>query len=303
VNTTKELIGLTAVVPARNGCNLQCAGCIIDQRKEGAVTVLSDEDYLRFFEETMKLPEVTWFGLQGYEPLLPESWALSKELMSMSLQNDLLTSCITNGVYLDRYASEILDVSHNLYVSIDSHDPVIHDMSRGVQGAWSDTLRGVRRVQAEFGDKDQFGKYLYVASILYPGKVKRLLGIPKMLSELGVKHWGITPFVSIKKKGYLNPGQVKTDMLALDEEAKRWGVAMTLSDELRMLEDVDDIYHRFVIATLEKDHTVTRLSPDGGYSVAKEIVEANSPRFWDKVQSPSSFVRESHKEYRANNPR
>lgn len=303
MNTTKEFIGLTAVVPARNGCNLHCAGCIIDQRKEGAVTVLSDEDYLRFFEETMKLPEVTWFGLQGYEPLLPESWALSKELMSMSLRHELLTSCITNGVYLDRYASEILDVSHNLYVSIDSHDPVIHDISRGVQGAWSDTLRGVRRVQAEFGDKDQFGEYLYVASILYPGKVKRLLGIPKMLAELGVKYWGITPFVALKKKGYTNPEKVRDDMMLLDEEAKKYGVMMTLSDELRMLEHVGDIYHKFVIATLEKDHTVTRLSPDAGYSIGKEIVGANSPRFWDRVQSPSNFVRSSHKEYRANNPR
>lgn len=301
MKTIIEQIGLTAVVPAKNGCNLHCAGCIIEQRGEGSVNTLTQNDYIRFFGDTFDMPEVTWFGLQGYEPLLPDSWELSQELMRMSILKGNLTSCITNGVYLDKYASEILDVTHNLYVSVDSHNPAIHDMSRGLQGAWNMTIHGIKRVKSEFADVRQFGEYLSIASILYPGKVGRLLGMPRMLSELGVKYWAITPFVSLNKKGYANPTQVRDDMVTLDEEAKRHNIVMTLSDELRMLEDVNDIYHRFAIATLEKGQTVTRLSPDGGYSIAKEIVEANSPRFWDRVESPASFVRRSHAEYKSKN--
>lgn len=295
-------IVLTAIVPARNGCNLKCAGCIIDQRKEAEAHTLSDEDYVRFFEETFSLPEVIAFGIQGHEALLPESFDLSERLLRMSVERGLLSSVITNGVFLEEYAERLMKVTHNVYVSLDSHDEMLHDLSRGKSGAWRNTVSGIQHVQRIFGGSEEalreFGASLSVASILYPKGKKRLEGIPKLLSSLRVRQWLISPYISVSKGRYATDhATLYQELLDLDAVAKEYGVELILGDELETLKNVADIYEMLSVNSLEGDELITRLSPDGSYSIGKEILSSVKKRVWDGSMSPTEFVRTGHRGY------
>lgn len=295
-------IVLTAIVPARNGCNLKCAGCIIDQRKEVEAHTLSDEDYVRFFEETFSLPEVTAFGIQGHEALLPESFGLSERLLRLSVERGLLSSVITNGVFLKEYAERLMEVTHNIYVSLDSHDEMLHDLSRGKSGAWRSTVSGIRHVQRIFGESEialrEFATSLAVASILYPKGKKRLEGIPKLLSSLGVRQWLVSPYISVSKGRYASDyATLHQELLDLNTVAKGHGIELVLGDELKTLENVADLYEVLSVNTLEGDELITRLSPDGSYSIGKEILSSVKKRVWDRRVSPTEFVRLSHAGY------
>lgn len=297
----KKKIVLTAVVPAKNGCNLHCAGCIITQRGEARNSVLTSDDYLRFIGDVIAMPEVVSISLQGYEILLPDAWPLAKELLSIATKAttpegvDKRVLAVTNGVYLSRFADEIVHITDNLSVSVDSHDPATHDLSRGKVGAWKDTINGIRAVRALFPDQDieMFQEYLGVVSILYPGKVNRLRNMPALLGELGVKRWTVSPLITTRKGGYHGDYKlVQENILSLADKASEHGVEVFLADDLRRLESVGDLYKVLSVAAVASDHIVVRLSPDGSFSIGEEILEtASGSQKWDRIESPVEFVR------------
>lgn len=296
----QKKIVVTAVIPAEHGCNLACAGCIIAQRGEADKTVLTSDDYRRFIGDVIRMPEVTSFSLQGYEVLLPDAWPLAKELLRIATEAvtpegmGKRVLCVTNGVYLDRFAEELVHVTDSLSVSVDSHDSAIHDLSRGVVGAWQDTIRGIKATRALFGtDVETFQEYLGVVSILYPGKVSRLAKMPELLAGLGVKRWTISPLISIRKDGFHgNSMLIRDNILELADKADEYGVEVYLGDDLRQLESVDDLYQVLSVAAVAGDHVVVRLSPDGSLSVGKEILgDSMTSEKWDRIESPVGFLK------------
>lgn len=291
---------LTAVIPAENGCNLNCVGCFITQRGEASQNILTNDDYFRFVGDALTMPEVVSFSLQGYEPLLPEAWPLAKKLLTLATKAKTSTGvgkrvlCVTNGVCLDRFADEIVHITDNLSVSIDSHDSAIHDWSRRKTGAWQATVGGIRAVRALFGtNEDVFKEYLSVVSILYPNKVERLIRMPELLSDLGVKRWTISPFISIPEDGFHGDASIiRNNLLELVEEAEKQGVEVFLGDDLRQLESADDLYQVLSIAAIDGEHTVVRLSPDSSLSIGKEILgDSMKSKRWDRKESPIQFLR------------
>jgi len=293
-------IVMTAVIPAIHGCNLRCAGCIIGQRGEAAETVLTAEDYMRFVRDVLDMPEVASFSLQGHEPLLPDAWPLGKELLRIATEARTpegvgkRTLCVTNGTNLACFADEIVHVTDNLSVSIDSHDPAIHDSSRGKVGAWHATVDGIQAVRDQFWDETEvFQEYLGVVSILYPGKVDRLAQMPELLESIGVTRWTVSPLISVSKDGYHGNAQpIRDSILELADKASEHGVELFLGDDLRQLEHVEDLYQVLSVAAVDGEHVVVRLSPDGSLSVGKEILRAAQvSRKWDRIESPRQFLK------------
>ena len=176
----------TMVVPAPHGCNLSCAGCIIDQRKEGGLYFCS-QDYVHFLERILATHTVSQFAIQGYEPLLPEIFSLTEELLCIAAKKTR-TALVTNGVYLKEYASRLIRVADGVAISVDSHDATIHDSSRGKSGAWQATVDGIYALRATLAEGDEgntiFAGYVDINSILYPGKINRLRHMPELLVSL-----------------------------------------------------------------------------------------------------------------------
>ena len=296
---------LTAVVPAIGGCNLKCAGCFIDQRDEASTIVLQDEDYLRFFAEAFTMPGVQAFSIQGHEALLPSAYSLSRSLLQMSWEAKHVTSLVTNGVYLKEVAHEVVLITDGIAVSVDSHDPVLHDLTRGQVGAWQKTIDGIKAVRDCFDTSEEgsevFAEYLTVASILYPNKVNRLINMPKLLAKLGVTKWLINPLVSVKNGQYNDHDnqRIRANILELTEEGKMHGVEVALADEFRRMEHVEDLYQVLSVDTLDKDEIVSRLSPNAGFSIGQEILREESPRIWDRTEHPVEFFQKALAEYHA----
>ena len=277
---------LTMVLPAPNGCNLKCPFCAIAQRGEAREQELTAGDYLRFLRGVATNYPVSDFTLQGYEPLLPESWDLTRALLQAADAFDLGTGLVTNGVTLADYSRELAGLADTVTVSLDSHDGVRHDRLRGVIGAWKKTVEGIHGAVEYFGTEG-----VTVNSVLFPKKLAYLTGVPTLLRRLGVTNWVVSPLIDFRKDGYTSElSQLHQDLLVLSDLAKAEGVELFLADELRRYESTD-LYQSISVAAVESDNYVIRLSPNGTLSRGREILRESShaPR-WDRVEEPARFL-------------
>ena len=188
---------LTFIVPAPNGCNLRCPFCYIDRRNESARSLdLTPNDYVRFIDQATRREEIGAICLQGYEPLLPESFEYTRAILAAGQWLGIPTSLVTNGTFLERWVDELVELRPDkITVSLDAADPATHDRSRGKIGAFEDAMRGLRLA----ADNPVLQPVLALASILMPQKHERLMGMPKLAADLNVDHWVVTILQEVGK--------------------------------------------------------------------------------------------------------
>ncbi len=278
----------TFVLPAPNGCNLGCAFCVIAHRKEAVDSKLAHEDYLRFLADILVHMPIARFSIQGYEPLLPETWPLTKALLKLAGAFFCETSFVTNGTYLAEHARELGEfpgLVDAITVSIDSADLAIHDKLRRKNGALEATLQGIRALKREFrGD-------IAVNSVLFPGKMAHLKDMPQLLANLGIEEWIISPHIRIGSDVKVPHGEkLKYDLLELSAMARAFGVKVLLSDELRLTEG-GDLYKDVYVRSLKSREEIFRLSPDGSCSRGLEILGTSGPvPMWNTTESATLFL-------------
>ncbi|HEV7449396.1 MAG TPA: radical SAM protein [Candidatus Paceibacterota bacterium] len=284
----------TFVLPAPHGCNLHCPYCVIDQRKEAVAPTLADDDFVYFLTDTLVGLPVTRFGIQGFEPLLPEVWPLTKRLLGVAGAFFCETSLVTNGTYLARYAKELggfPGLVDSVTVSLDGARAEVHDKLRGKTGAHKDAVEGLRVLRQNFRGT------VAVNSVLFPNRVSFLAEMPQLLNTLGVREWIISPFINLERETPVaQSAQLKDDMLTLCHTAEASGIRVLLSDELRLMEG-DDLFKDFYVRSLESDEEIFRLSPDGSCSRGREIlgVVGEAP-VWNKAEKPAVFLERVFKE-------
>lgn len=277
----------TFVLPAPSGCNLKCPFCIVSKRKEADEQVLSDEDFLRFWGDLLIHFPIKRMSIQGFEPLLPETWPLTREMLRMAARFFCETSVITNGTYLPEVVEELALLTDTLTVSLDSADPKVHDRLRGVPGTYNETIAGIRAARKVF--KGNFA----VHSVLFPGRIGYLDGMHELLGELGVSEWIMTPVISFGKgNSYTDFEYIRQAMLGLVEGSKKSGVTVLLSDEIRMAENMGDLYERFAVRSIAQDDMIFRLTPNGTCSINKEIIAVSDiAEQWNKTEPPHAFMK------------
>ena len=278
----------TFVLPAPNGCNLDCPFCVIAHRREAKNSKLTHEDYLYFLTDILVYLKIDRFAIQGYEPLLPETWPLTKALLRIAGAFFCETTFVTNGTYLVDHAEEIggfPGLVDAITVSLDSADPAIHDKLRRVSGTFEKALNGIKAVSRTFrGD-------LIVNSILFPGKTKYLENMPELLDRLGIREWALSPLINIGSEAHVPHGeQLKESLLKLSDRAEAYGITVFLSDELRQTEGTD-LFKEFYVRTLGVEEEVFRLSPDGSCSRGIEVLgtSVGVPN-WDTREQPTAFL-------------
>lgn len=285
---------LTFIVPAR-ACNLNCDFCVIQQRKEALENSLGIFDYQHFLEVAIQHHTLAAVGIQGYEPLLSDSWGYTKAIMEIARDKDLPRSFITNGTYLSKRADDILalDVT-GMSVSIDSSSPQKHDALRGLAGAFELTTNGLRDIIAKDAT---FAELITIASVLMPGQRDLLAGMPRLLAELGLTSWSISPLVEIGRDFYGGPvdaGQkIVEDVIWLSDIAKTYGVQVMLDDELRSLPRHNINFGDLIVRTLDRPDGLLRLTPNGACSVGADILKEVDEKalVWDPQEmEPHRFV-------------
>lgn len=275
---------LTFIVPAPNGCNLRCPYCYIDRRNEAARSLdLLPKDYVAFIEQTARREEIGAICLQGYEPLLPESFDYTRAILAVGQRLGIPTSLVTNGTYLDRWVDELAELRpHKITVSLDAADPAIHDRSRGKIGSFEDATRGLRLA----ADNSVLQPVLVLASILMPQKHERLIGMPDLAVDLNVQHWVVTILQQVGKDEIGGPvgdrRRTFQDLLILRRQAENYGINFVVDDEFGTLseEDIDrdviDI-NALRIRRFVRPSGTFRLLPTGQCSMGLDILKEVNP--------------------------
>jgi MoaA/NifB/PqqE/SkfB family radical SAM enzyme len=267
---------LTPIIPAPRGCNLNCPFCYIDKRNEAARALdLTPADYIAFIDQVAAQENIGAICLQGYEPLLPESFVYTRAILEAGKRHGIPTSLVTNGTYLERWVDELAELRpDSIMVSIDSADPAIYDKARGKIGAFEDAMRGLRLAAAD----TRLQPVLTLASILMPQKHERLRGMPALTAELGIKHWVIKVLndVSVEEIGGPVGDRRRTfaDLVTLKREADSYGIDMLIEDAL------DKASRRWENVRLKLEEICRRLKEiKGQYSKEFNLIIPSPPIF------------------------
>ena len=298
VELRPDEVAATFVVPAPTGCNLNCSFCVVRARREAKPgdIVLDKEDYLAFLRALDSRFPLGLVSLQGYEPLLPESWAYSAAILSTANELGHKTAIVTNGTHLYERIDDLiaLDVT-GVTVSLDSSVSELHDQSRRTSGAYAATLKGLRAALAS-----PMAERVLVASVLQPDKRHYLDGMPELLGSLGVQKWVVTPMYKITASGFGGPSdapeQIVHDLIDLQNLSKRYGVQMLVDDEFDALTTragkVVSIAE-LKLRRMKQLDQVVRLSPNGSFSVGQDIlrrVGAATPMWQPRVEGAEVFI-------------
>ena len=188
---------LTVIVPAPIGCNLQCPHCYIDQRNEIASNgALKVGDYERFLAEAQQGNDGLLLCVQGYEPLLTQAFAYTAALLRLGLKLGCPVSFVSNGTNLLHYLDDLTLLSPaRIAISLDSHIPEQHDRLRGVPGTFEKVVAGLKHAVT----LPQLRDVIDVASVLFPKRRDRLIGMPAMLAEIGIERWTVTCLFKVGK--------------------------------------------------------------------------------------------------------
>ena len=291
---TRRGLALTYVVPSA-ACDLRCGFCYIEQRREAGQSVLRPRDYVEFLDDVAVTWPVRVSGLQGYEPLLDDSWPYTRAILERSAELGVPTSMVTNGTRLAARVDDLAGLGlRDLTVSLDAATPEVHDRIRGVRGAFARTVDGISQaVRAAV-----FGPRLVVASVLLPGKREYLDGLPRRLAALGVRYFGVTPLLAMSAglpaRIAQEHGSLMHDLDALDERCRSVGVTFVVDDELSRFRHRLDGANRLMIHSLERPDRLVRLTPSGACSAGLEVlspVGPETPVWRPEQQRPSAFLR------------
>lgn len=290
---------LTFIVPAEGGCNLRCPFCFIAQREEIDTTLLAPEDYVRFIEGVAEVEPVAGVATQGYEPLLPESLPYTEAILRTAGALGLAGSLVTNATHLRQALPMLRQLRPSrIGVSLDAAAAPRHDRLRGTQGAWQATVSAIGYAIASLADS---GTQLSVISVLMPRGRCDLDAMPALLSQLGVRDWIVNPLTVIKSDAWAGSEagrRLPEDLLALAESAREHGVALTVDDELGLLQSalptLRSLRHEaLTIRSLPPGITLSRLTPEGQCSVGLDIagrLPPQAPRWTAGSLHPALFL-------------
>ena len=121
-------------------CNLKCRFCEVPERFK-SYKEISSRKAINFIKKLKEIDNCRIFW-GGGEPLLREDlFYLSNYAKKLGMS----IGFVTNGVLLKDKVNDILECGINLVVvSIDGSSPVIHDFHRGVKGAYTNAIEGIK---------------------------------------------------------------------------------------------------------------------------------------------------------------
>ena len=252
---------LTFIAPAHQ-CNQACPACAIALLDEPVKQFdLRPEDYVKFAWDFYEagIP-IRGISFQGYEVTLPQSWPYAEAVFKKFGELGIPQSFVTNGMLLHRYAKRIKDLNlSRIVVSIDGSDEITNDKLRGLPGALKATTRSVGRFLEIV---PQYAEIIAIASVIYGDEnADSLVGMPKLIRDLGLERWMISSELITSSKGHLKPKEIRKDIVErCREAAEKEGVRLFFSDEFGYMDKNDNRIH---IKQLQQKDALFRLLPTG----------------------------------------
>lgn len=174
-------------------CNLRCTMCNLwrPPKYTGKNTsslnpdiVISTLTYLR----TLGLRKVHF---SGGEVLLLKWFP---RIVSFARSLNLQVNITTNGTLITKETARFLvdERVHTVTVSIDSHDPKIHDKIRGMKGAFKQSWTGIERLQRRREKKGR-GPGIGINTVINRNTIETMNKLYQSLTDNGIDSWRILP--------------------------------------------------------------------------------------------------------------
>jgi len=121
-------------------CNLNCGFCYVGAKEYGE---LSTNDAKKVLFKIIKEAQVPSVSFTGGEPLLRKDLC---ELVKYASELGLWTNLITNGTLITEERVQVLKDAglSSVQVSIEGHNPEVHDRATGKLGSFDATVKGIK---------------------------------------------------------------------------------------------------------------------------------------------------------------
>jgi radical SAM protein with 4Fe4S-binding SPASM domain len=191
-------------------CNNDCAHCY--NARSRRFPELDLPDWKRIIDQvwSLRIPHIVF---TGGEPTL---FTALPELVAYAEDIGLITGLNTNGRKLsDRdYLEELVEAGlDHVQITFESHDPNIHDPMVGAQGAWQETVNGLKNAL-------DTSLYLMTNTTLLTHNVNALEETLDFLGDLGVPTIGLNALIYAGKGKTVNTGIKEEALPDLLESAR-----------------------------------------------------------------------------------
>ena len=234
--------------------------------------------------------------IQGYEPLLSDSFPYTRAILSAGQWLSIPTSLVTNGTHLAQWVDELAVLAPGrISVSLDAAEADAHDRQRRKAGAFASTVEGLRRAAAGLTEETE----LVVTSVLIPKRRAQLDAMPEFLRQIGIRRWVVTALQKVQKN---RPGgpvgdrqKILADLRILRDQADAAGIDFKVDDEFDGLASggKPDEFEKNRIRRLLNPDGVYRLVPDGRCSKGADILKPltdQTPRWDPKTMDAAAFL-------------
>jgi len=192
LNGRYSLNPMSIGISVNSVCNLKCVMCDVGQKNTGSqfYEKLSDKSDLGLDVIKNVIMDVKGFkpiiNINSTEPLLYKDLP---EVIEIIKKCGLKCTITTNGYLLEKHAEYIVEMGlDNLSVSIDGPDKV-HDMIRGVNGAFRRAINGIKKVNEIKDVEDTPYPQILVNSTISQYNVgSPLLELADIAYDLNVNH-------------------------------------------------------------------------------------------------------------------
>ncbi len=191
-------------------CNNDCSHCYNARTRD--YPELSTHDWQRILDKCWEIgiPHVVF---TGGEPTLRNDLP---ELIAHAEKNGQITGLNTNGRRLAnrQYVESLMDAGlDHVQVTLESHDPEIHDVMVGTRGAWKQTITGIRNVL-------ETPLYVMTNTTMLTSNSASLAATLKYLAGLGVPTVGLNALIYSGRGAVINSGVPETELPPLLHTAR-----------------------------------------------------------------------------------
>ena len=195
-------------------CNDNCAHCY--NARPRSFPELTTEEWKHILDQlwALGIPHVVF---TGGEPTLRQDLP---ELIAHAERNGQITGINTNGRLLADPAlvRRLVDAGlDHVQVTLESHDPRIHDAMVGARGAWEQTVQGIRNVLS--GDHRRL--YLMTNTTLLTDNAPTLGEMLDFLAALGVPTVGLNALIYSGRGLTVGKGLPESQLHSLLETARQ----------------------------------------------------------------------------------
>ncbi len=152
-------------------CNLNCAFC------HRSLPSTSGPDLSTIRGASAYLRRLGGVIVSGGEPLLRDDII---DILTTIRDHDMSVDMCTNGTLITAdIARDLSRVLEEVSVSLDAHEPELHDAMRGVDGAWERTVRGIEILL-------ESGLEVHTISLVTLQTLRQLRPLAEFLENIGV---------------------------------------------------------------------------------------------------------------------